>query len=422
MKSGAYAIADCNNFYASCERVFNPRLEGKPIVVLSNNDGVVIARSNEAKALGIPMGAPVFQIRDLLRDKRIIQLSSNYALYGDLSRRVMATMAAFIPDLEVYSIDEAFLPLPAAQAEEIALCREMRALIKQRVGIPVSIGLASTKTRAKAANHIAKKRPEYGGVFSLEAHPDPEAALSTLPVGEVWGIGRRSEPRLVGEGVLTAGDFLRKPDAWLKRRMGINGLRIAWELRGVRMPTMDIQPDIRKSVISSRSFGRPIVTLVELKEAIASHAASAAETLRGEGLKAAHLGVFLGAKRHAYGGGYPSGLGTELDPPSACTPDFIAVAHGLVEKMFCKGMSYRKAGIHCWGISPEDPVQGKLFGPDAADPRKMELMHALDKVNAKWGGDAVRFAAEGTTQAWRGRSGYRTPRYTTAWSELPRIC
>ncbi len=411
-----WALADCNNFFVSCERVFQPRLEGQAVVVLSNNDGCVIARSNEAKAFGIPMGAPVFEIRDILNKNKIIQFSCNHSLYGDMSRRVMRTLYEFVPSLEVYSIDEAFLP----DTDE-KTARAARATIRKSVGIPVSFGIATTKTLAKLANHVAKKNPEFGGVFDLAAHPDPDAILGALPVGEIWGIGRRLGPKLEKEGVKTVLDFIRKDDRWLRWKMGVNGVRMAEELRGVESVTMDVQPEMRKSVVSSRSFARPMTSLGDVKKAVAHHAASAAETLRAEGLKASVISVFLGFNRHAYGTGYPLGLSEDLDPPSAFTPDLIKAAERIVERVFIPGGRYKKAGVMCYGIVPDDPLQLGLFGTPDLDPRRKAAMHALDKVNAKWGSGALKMAAEGLTTGWRGKANLRTPRYTSAWEELYRL-
>ncbi len=448
MPSGIFALVDCNNFFVSCERVFDPKLEGKPVVVLSNNDGVVVARSNEAKALGLPMGALAFEYRDFFKQHRVIVYSGNHSLYADMSRRVMSTLAEFAEEMRVYSVDEAFLffpplekrrwreapeefvrttvrtpPAPSFQEGESILrqAREISAAVKKRTGIPVSIGIASTKTLAKAANHVAKRRSEFGGVFSLAGHPDPDGVLGTIEAGDVWGIGRRSAPRLFAQGVRTARDFKDKPDDWIRRRMGIHGLHVAWELRGESCGGLGAHEALRKSVISSRSFGRPVASLAELKEAVATHVASAAETLREDGLKAGVLSVFLGAKRHGYGQPYPSGLAVRVDPPTSYTPDLIRAAEFVLGKIYRRGALYKKAGVRMSELSPEGADQLRIFQPREDDPKRELLMRALDRVNGEWGSGTLKFAAEGVDRAWRSRANFRTPRYTADWDQLPLV-
>lgn len=423
----AYALVDCNNFFVSCERVFDPKLEDAPVVVLSSNDGCVVSRSNEAKALGIPMGAPAFQCRDIFARHRVRVLSSNFSLYADMSRRVMETLFEFCPEMEAYSIDEAFLRFDAYNMTRY--CYIIGAVVKQRTGIPVSIGLAATKTLAKAAGHVAKRHPEFGGVFSLADHPRPDDVLGAIAVGDVWGIGRQYEKLLLGLGVRTALDFKLLPDATIRRRMGASGLRVAWELRGVSCDdqTSSGSDPPRKSVISSRSFGRPVTSLAELKEAVAGHVASAAETLRQDGLKTSLLTVFLGIKRHAYGTPYPSGLNVRVDPPTSDTPELIRSAHLALAAIYRKCLPYKKAGVRLSELMPESPDQMKLFGGRERDPKRRALMNIVDRINARWGRGTVKFAAEGvelrrSRTTWRARADFRTPRYTTEWSELPLAC
>jgi DNA polymerase V len=414
----AFALVDCNNFFVSCERVFNPKLEGRPVVVLSSNDGCVVARSNEAKALGIPMGAPVFQVRDVLRTHGVVQLSGNHALYGDLSRRVMATIAELAPDLEVYSIDEAFVPDCHPES-----ARAIRTAIRTRVGIPVSVGLGATKTLAKAANHVAKKHPEHGGVFSLADDSHADEWLEKIPVGDLWGIGRRTAPKLEQAGFRTARAFRDAPDDWIRRRLGVTGLHVALELRGVSCSTMGDRPDVRKSIISSRSFGRPVASLAELKEAIASHAASAAETLRAESLFASRVSVFIGAKRHQYGGRYPSGASIEIAPATSDTSELIHATHGILARLHRPDAAYLKAGVMLSGFVSSRSPQLNLFpAMNPVSPERLRgarMLKAVDRLNARWGRDTVRMAAEGIRRGWKSRAASRTPRYTSSWDELP---
>lgn len=419
--TSAWAIVDCNNFYASCERVFNPKLENRPLVVLSNNDGIVIARSEETKALGIPMGAPVFQVRNLLREHGVLMYSSNYTLYGDMSSRVMMTLMELESSTKVYSIDEAFMRLSGTRRKMIGTAKRIRAEVKRRTGIPVSIGIGATKTLAKVANRIAKKDFRHEGVFSLYRHSKLSAWLDTIEVGDIWGVGRGYRSRLLSEGVGTARLLRDMPDAWIQKTLGVNGLRIAWELRGRPCTELTHRPRLRKSVVSSRSFGRVVTLRRELGESVASHIASATETLREERLKASVMTVFVSAKRHKYGGRYPSGASIEALPPTSYTPTWIELGTRVLDRLWVPGAVYRKAGIMMTGLLPEEVHQRSFFDPDESDPRRRTLMQTLDRINGKWGRHTLQFAAAGTKRGWTMRSGYRSPRYTTSWSELPLV-
>lgn len=415
-----YGLVDCNNFFVSCERVFTPSLEGRPVVVLSSNDGCIVARSNEAKALGIPMGAPAFEWRDVLRLNKVVQISGNHSLYGDMSDRVMRTIMAHADDVEVYSVDEAFLRFDPKDGYE-AVCRRIRADVRRHVGIPVSIGLGPTRTLAKAASKLAKKHASLEGVFSLIAHPEADTLLDTFDPGDLWGIGRQYARLLLGSGIRSARAFRDLPDAWILRHMGSGALRVALELRGTPCGEHGAVREHRKSVICSRSFGRPVATLAGLKEALATHAASAAETLRADGLKAGEMSVFLGLRRHGYGQPYPSGLSTRLERPTNDSPDLIRAAHRLAEELFQPGTSYKKAGIRLATLASSDADQLALFPPPRVaeeDRRRAALWKAADAVNAEWGTGTVRFGAEGVSQGWRPKAERRSPRYTTRWDEL----
>ena len=412
-----YGLVDCNNFFVSCERVFTPSLEGRPVVVLSSNDGCIVARSNEAKALGIPMGAPAFEWRDCLRLNKVVQISGNHSLYADMSDRVMRTISEHAEDVEVYSVDEAFLRFDPRDPYE-AVCRRIRADVRRHVGIPVSIGLGPTRTLAKAASKLAKKHAALEGVFSLLDHPEIDGLLDTFDPADLWGIGRQYSKLLIGSGVRSARAFRDLPDAWILRHMGSSGLRVALELRGEPCGEHAEPRGHRRSVICSRSFGRPVATLAGLKEAIAVHVASAAETLRADGLKAGELTVFVGLRRQGYGQAYPSGLTVRLDHPTSDTPDLIRAAHGILEEIHQPGVSYKKAGVRLAGLAPDDATQLKLFGNRAADPKRAAAWKAVDAVNAEWGTGTLRFAAEGVDRSWRPKSERRSPRFTTSWDEL----
>jgi DNA polymerase V len=295
-----FALVDCNNFYASCERVFNPKLEGQPVVVLSNNDGCIIARSNEAKALGVKMGAPFFQVRDFLREHAVHVLSSNYALYGDMSHRVMTILHRLEPDVEVYSIDEAFIRFTQARNQSLVACaHSLRTVVRRETGIPVSIGIGPTKTLAKLANRLAKKDASWDGVLDISSHPDPDSLMASVEVGDVWGIGHKSAERLKASGISTVLALKDVDPSWMRRHFTVTGFRTVMELRGVAMVPMEEQPPDRKSVACSRSFGERVRSLAELNEALSSHVATAAQKLRSQGLVASCLNVFLMTARLA---------------------------------------------------------------------------------------------------------------------------
>lgn len=413
-----FALVDCNNFYVSCERVFQPKLEGQPIVVLSNNDGCAIARSNEAKALGVEMGTPFFQLRGMVRAHRMKVFSSNYALYGDMSRRVHDTLADMAQASEEYSIDESFLSLAGAQATEDHAHR-IRERVRQWTGIPVSIGLGPTKVLAKVANRIAKKTPGFGGVFDLTT-ADVDAHLATLDVGDLWGVGRRYAEMLRGEGVRTALDLKRTRDAWVQRRMTIVGLRIVHELRGISCLPLQLVEPPRKGIACTRSFGHPVTGLPELREAVSAYAARAAEKLRRQNLAASYLSLFIRTNLHNGDPKYSGGAGVELSPATAYTPALIRAALPLLERCFKDGFRYWKAGVILDGLVPPNRVQEDLFG--TANPeREARVMSALDAVNARFGRGTMRTAAEGTEQGWRMKQEKLTRRYTTRWDDLPRI-
>jgi DNA polymerase V len=278
-----YSLIDCNNFYVSCERVFNPKLEGKPVIVLSNNDGCVIARSNESKALGIGMGVPVFKCKDLIKKHKIQVYSSNYTLYADMSQRVMDTLAQFTSDVEVYSIDEAFLSLSEFMSLNLTeYARDIRSTVKRWTGIPVSIGIGSTKTLAKVANKLSKRNPQYGGVFDITSHTQMNELLEQIRVEDIWGIGRQYTKLLNQNGIYTALQLKNASDTWIRKHMSVSGLRTVWELRGISCIPLEEAPPSKKAIISSRSFGRPVESLEELKEAIASYISRASEKLRAQ--------------------------------------------------------------------------------------------------------------------------------------------
>ena len=413
---GAIALVDCASFYVSCERVFAPSLRGVPVVVLSNNDGCVIARSEEAKALGIAMGAPYFQIREKLEREGVRVFSSNYALYGDMSRRVMAVLRSFSPHVEVYSIDEAFLELPRASEEEL---RSEALRIRERVGrwtgIPVRVGVGPTKTLAKLASERAKAVPEQ--VLALMRPEHIEAVLEETPVEEVWGIGRRHAARLEALGVRTARQLRDLPDRWVRRHLSVTGLRTVWELRGISCLPLELAAPPRRTLVRSRSFGRAVTDLMELREAVTMHASRAAEKLRALGLAAGALVVFVSTGAYGQGPHYSGSQLVGLPLPSNDMRMLARAAWDGLRRVYRADCAYRKAGVLLLDLVPAGGVQGDLFA--ALDERSRSLMRAVDALNRRWGGETIRLASAGFARPWEMRQQRRSPRYTTSWAELP---
>ncbi len=412
-----FALVDCNNFYVSCERVFNPNLEGKPVVVLSNNDGCIISRSNEAKALGIKMAVPLFEVRKLIEKAGVEVYSANFTLYGDISRRVINTLARFTPEYEVYSIDEVFLNLSGFERAGFSdYARQIVATVKKWTGIPISIGIAPAKTLAKLANKLAKKSPEWGGVLDWTAVSDPEQKLARFEIGDLWGIGHSSEKRLQKAGIFTALELRNANDKWILKEMGVVGRRIVFELRGISCLPLEMVRSARKSVLCSRSFGRAVENLEELKQALAEFVSQAAESLREERLSAKRLTVFSITRPHSEQARTHSQT-IELPVATDSTPELIRAALQEAEKIFFPGGRFKKAGVAFSGLVPTDEVQADIFdGQNRA--RTQKLMRALDAVNARQGAGALRYAASGIQQPWRMKSSHRSKRFTTRWEEL----
>lgn len=411
------ALVDCNNFYVSCERVFNPRLQGRPVIVLSNNDGIVVARSQESKRLGIPMGAPRHHWEDVIQCHDVAVFSSNYELYGDISRRVMNVLRRFSAEVEVYSIDEAFMAMPvASRADTERLAAEIRETVRRWVGIPVSIGIAPTKTLAKVATEFAKKSPEYQGV--LDISDEPEGFLEGLAVADVWGVGRRYSEKLARHGINTARELRDAADWWIRKYLTVVGLRTVWELRGIKCIGLELAPPAKQSIICSRSFGRGIAALVELKEAVATHAARGAEKLRRQNSIASSIQVFIETNRFKDEPQYGNCITMQLEQPSSYTPDIVRTATAGVERIYRQGYNYKRAGIMLMGIVPEDQAQLGFFGRVRTE-RDRKLMDVIDEINTRFGKGTIKLAAMGLKQSWQMRCQLRSPRFTTRWEELP---
>lgn len=410
-----FALVDCNSFFVSCERVFNPHLHKKPVVVLSSNDGCVVARSKEAKKIGIPMGAAAFEYKHLFEVHKVKAFSSNFTLYADMSHRVMETLALFTPEIQVYSIDEAFLSLEKGNAEEKAL--EIRKTILQWTGIPVSIGIGRTKTLAKVANLLAKEKE--CGIFMFSSAEEEAGILNKLPASDVWGIGASTAQFLKSQGIYTAGQFCKQEDGWIRKNLTVVGLRMAWELRGVSCLPIHEEPVPNKSIITSRTFGKKIFAYEDLAEAVASFTASAAGHLREQGSIAHFIEVFVMTSPFASNGFYSNRALMHFPEPSSFTPFLISQAKKCLNSIFRQGLEYKKAGIMLGGLVPASSYQMDLFASRGKDTKKHDrLMQTLDGLNNKLGYKAVRFAAEGISQPWSSNRQYLTNRFTSNWKEL----
>ncbi|MBX7150730.1 Y-family DNA polymerase [bacterium] len=414
------AIVDCNNFYASCERVFNPAMRRRPIVVLSNNDGCIIARSEEAKQLGVPMAEPLYKAMSLIRKHNIQVFSSNYALYGDMSQRVMRVLSQFTPSIELYSIDEAFLDFSGFDHKNLTdYGQTIRRCVRQCTGIPASIGIAPSKTLSKIANRIAKKNPDMNGVFELVTDSEQEVWMKKTPVESVWGVGRNIAQTLLTYNISTAWDLRNASESWIRRQFGVVGARMVRELRGIPCLPLDACPPPKQGIASTRSFGKIVTEIDDLKEAVATYVTRAAEKLRKQNSVAQMLTVFLHtnpfsetAKQY-----YKSASWT-FQVPTDDTGEMIQHALQVLDKIFRKGYRYKKAGVILTGITSRESIQGSLL--DTKDRERSEkLMNVLDQINHSMGTHTVHYASTGISQRWRMLSEKRSPNYTTRWNELP---
>lgn len=413
------ALVDCNNFYVSCERLFRPDLAVVPMVVLSNNDGCVVSRSNESKALGVKMGQPWFECKELAEEHGILAFSSNYELYADLSNRVMNTLSSFSPSQEVYSIDECFVDLTGVpKLREVSYA--MRQRVGQWVGMPVCVGIGPTKTLAKLANHVAKKHPRSKGVFSYNALTAEQKTrlLAQLPVEEVWGVGRKLTKQLALHGVQTVLDLREAHIPTLRAEFGVVMEKIQRELQEVACIKLeDVQPD-KQQIISSRSFGGMVTELPVLKDAISTFVANACAKLRAQNSHAAVIQVFLQTNRFRKDlPQYMPSLAVPLPYPTNDSLEVNRWAGYLCERMFKDGYQYKKAGIMLSEISPVTRRQGDLL--EAAPAGNQRLMQALDMLNKRYGRGAVKISTQGTYKEWQTRQERKSPCYSTRWDEVP---
>jgi DNA polymerase V len=417
-----FALVDCNSFFVSCERVFNPALERRPVVVLSNNDGCVVALSKEAKALGITMGVPYFQVRALIEYHQVAVYSSHFRLYGELSARVMMTLRIFAQkhfpasEIEVYSIDEAFLDGSGVNSNQLdGLGRQLKQTVFQWTGIPVSVGIASTKTLAKVATTIAKKSDKAQGVLSFVASPYVDLALSRLPIEDVWGVGRKLSVQLKARGFKTALDLKEADLKWILRHFSVVLARTVKELRGESCLGLQRYNPPQKSILCSRSFGQEVATLEALQEAVSTYTARAAERMREQGLITKCVTVFLRTNRfRANEPQYRNVWETNLPISTDYTPYLMTVAQGALAQIFEDGYRYHKVGVMLSGLSEGSCRQQQLFGLNDWE-KKSRVMQVMDDVNQSWGQGTLRYACEGFKKTWLLKSAKRSdwqPIYT----------
>ncbi|WP_316739225.1 Y-family DNA polymerase [Pedobacter aquatilis] len=412
-----FALADCNNFYASCHRLFEPQYKGLPVVVLSNNDGCVIARSNEAKALGIPMGAPYYKIKDEIIKHQVAVFSSHYTLYGDISARVMTNLARFTPNVEVYSIDECFLGL-AGFTDLKSYGKHIRDTVITNTGIPISVGIAPTKVLAKVANKTSKK---HDGVMVLETDEEIAAALEYYPVEDLWGVGRQFSHKLIKGGIETAAQFRQLPIDWVQAHMTIVGVRLWRELWGESCMPLKTSLDPKKGMCTSRAFGKLTTDYNELKEATSAYAARLGTKLRREGLCTTVLSVRLLTNKFVSEAAqvYPS-ITIPLEHPVNNTIDLVKAALFGLKKVYLRGYLFQKVEVTATGLIPEKEVQLNIFS-EFKGAKYDRVSKVLDNINMHYGAGTVKMAGEGLTQRWTMKRQFLRPSYTTQWKDIIKV-
>lgn len=417
-----FALADCNNFFVSCERVFRPDLHERPVIVLSNNDGCAIARSNEAKALGIKMGEPFFKIRDKVARYNIAVFSGNMALYGDMSQRVRWVLSDFAPSIEIYSIDEAFLDLRGVKDVDFdAYAKKISAKCWKYTSIPVSVGIAPTKTLAKIASKLCKQYPKLRGGCYMYRHQDIEKVLRKYPIEDVWGIGRRSAPKLKAKGIYTAYEFTQLPESIVQGMFGIRGVRTWKELQGVSCIEFEDGFEASQSICVSRSFSSEIYDMKELQEQVANFASSMAEKLRKQGSVASEMVVFAYTNRYKESApqAYSNNLVTFATPTSDHRT-IITEAVNTIKRLFNDGYGYKKAGVIATKIYAESEIIHSLFEDIDAVEREHKITSALDVINSTFGKGTVKLAVQGSGSV-KSSSENQSPHYTTKWSDIPKV-
>ncbi len=413
------ALVDCNSFYVSCERLFNPKIRKKPVIVLSNNDGCIISRSNEAKALGIKMGEPYFKAKDIIIKNKVEVFSSNYSLYGDLSRRVMRTLKKFGSPIEIYSIDEAFLDLsnfPDNQIESIG--KEIKATVLQWTGIPTSIGIAQTKTLSKIANHIAKKK--LSGVANLIGVENIDPILEKIDINDVWGVGKQLTKFYKKNGIYNAKQLKNKSNTWIKKNSNVLSSRTALELRGISCIHLETTTTKRKSCVVSRSFGKRVETFCELKEAVVNYCLNASEKIRSDSLVAKTITVFIRTSPFQKNFGYYSNSKTiDFAISTNNSIEIVKTAVSILENIFKNGYQYQKAGVMLTGLSNANQ-KTNLFSSEK-DEKISALMRSMDNTNFKYGRSALSLASAGVQKKWNMRRNHSSKIDTANFYNLPKI-
>ncbi len=416
-----YGLCDCNNFFASCERVFRPELNGRPVVVLSNNDGCVIARSNEAKALGIRMGHPFFQIQELVKREKVAVFSSNFLLYGDMSRRVIHTLRQLAPAVEVYSIDEAFLDLHGIGREQLdEMGHRLGRIVRQHTGIPVSIGIAPTKTLAKIATKLCKQYPKLGGACLLHRPQDIEKVLRKFPVEDVWGVGRKHDKMLHTAGISTAWDFTQRTPEWVRARMGVTGLRMWSELRGEACIDFESAPPAKQQITVSRTFAREQTDFESLHTAVTAFTSMCAEKLRRQGSVCGEVTVYILTNRHR--DDLPQYFDSETVRLRTATDDTLELVPQSTEalrRIFRPGYGYKKAGVILSEIASKTGIQADLFDPVNRE-KHARLMSVVDATNQTFGRNKVVVASQGFDPIRMNRR-HLSKAYTTDWNDIIRV-
>lgn len=413
-----FALIDCNNFYASCERVFRPDLIGKPVVVLSNNDGCVIARSNEAKAVGVPMGAPAFEHEELFKKHNVHVFSANFPLYGDMSHRVMSILSEYTPEIEIYSIDEAFLKLQGFEKFNLQTYgQEIQRRVIKWTGISVSVGIAPTKALAKVANRVAKKFPgKTNSVYIIDSEEKRIKALKWLKVEDVWGIGRQHAKRLNAIKVKTAFDFTQLNDSWVKKNLSIVGLRLKHNLQGIQTIDLEI-PQPKKNIATTRSFEKNYSGIEQLNERVTTFAVSCAEKLRKQKSCCNSMMVFIHTNGHRHDlPQYSRNIVVKLPFPTNSSIELAKFAKQALGKIFRKGFHYKKAGVIVMDFSPENQKQLKIF--ENSNAKHVPLMQAIDKINASFGQQKIKLASQDLKKVWKMKQEKLSPRYTTKLNEI----
>ena len=421
------AIIDCNSFYCSCEKLFRPEFQHHPVVVLSNNDGCIISRSDEAKQVGIDMAGPYFKARPIIVKNNVAVFSSNYNLYGDMCQRVMETLRTLAPNVEVYSVDEAFLDVPENAVQHCtAFGLQVKHRVEQWTGIGVSIGIAATKVLCKAANRLAKRNKQAsGGVMVLQSEASIEAALRDTPVDDIWGVGRRYAVKLKDGGIFNAWQLRNMPEEWARKNMGgVVGVRLIRELNGIPCLALQDPLEYKKMIACTRMFGAPVYTVTELTEAIATYTSRAAEKLRRQWCNATFMDVFVVSNDHPenhyqYN---PETIHAYCNLPVATSDTHALISHAvrLIRQLYRNGSRYLKAGIVLSGLIPDNVVQSNIFR-STENAKSKKLMEAVDNINSSISQDTVKYAVTGLDRKWKMRQDLKSPRYTSQWKELKEV-